>query len=331
MKFSLHPTLPAPTEQQEEQLVEALAGFPLELIGRREGDKAYISPAQIKMFARCPEQFRRRYVRGEKEPPSGSLVWGRADHSAVEDNFKQKIVTKRDLKTGDVQIGFAAALDREVEEAGGAREVIWDEKDRNMTIGDAKKRWADVKDKGTRLVGAYHDEVASTIDPVAVEERFELDLKEQGVPVPVVGAIDLVGMMPVTPAPEPGKIGERLIDRKTKAQNRMNGEWLIQGRIYQLHRPVTIDWQLSLRPARNVKNWTPRVVHGKYLYEPVPPVVVIAQIRRAMAGIANCYSLYGPDQPWPDALGSTWACDYCGWGPKAKDDCPWWNEERWNR
>lgn len=318
----VHP-LPPMKEEKLAAIAEELAGFPMELLGRRDQDRQYVSPAQIKTAKRCLEQYRRRYVLGEKEAPNHRMVWGGADHTAQEMNYRQKLVSGTDLPPGEVEVAFAAALDERVEQEGGPAEVVWDDKQPYMTAPTARKAMAEVKDRGAKLAGFYAREVAPAVQPTSVEQEFTT--KIEGLPVPVFGYIDLVATEPIVgDEPEPGTIREpRVIERKTTGQRRISGEWIVQGRVYQLEVPIPVNFHLSLK----LKN--PAVSAGEFIY-PVPSRdLIIAQVQRTMAEVAFCYRIYGPDQPWPDAIHHAWACGYCGWGPKGKNDCPWWNDQRW--
>ena len=53
----------------------------------------HISATSLRMFKRCPEQYRRRYLLGEKVPPAANMIWGSADHAAIGYNLAQKIDT----------------------------------------------------------------------------------------------------------------------------------------------------------------------------------------------------------------------------------------------
>ena len=59
----------------------------------------HISVSQIKMFLRCPLQYKYRYIDNLKIPPTGSLLLGSSVHSSLEGNYRQKIETKQDLMT----------------------------------------------------------------------------------------------------------------------------------------------------------------------------------------------------------------------------------------
>jgi hypothetical protein len=80
---------------------------------------------------------------------------------------------------------------------------------------------------------------------------------------------------------------------------------------------------LSLRQGTRRK--TPQVVYGEHLFPVLPPAMIVTQIQRVVTGIATMWSMYGPDEPWPDALGHSWACGFCGFKPT----CPWWDAGYW--
>jgi hypothetical protein len=45
----------------------------------------------ITTYLECPESFRRRYIRGEDEPPSEALVFGSQFHAALDNYYKQLV------------------------------------------------------------------------------------------------------------------------------------------------------------------------------------------------------------------------------------------------
>lgn len=280
----------------------------------------YISPSQLKMFARCPEQFRRHYILGENQRPGAAMVWGSADHAAVEENFKQKVYSREDLRVDEVKVIFAAKLDEKIEKEGGLAEVEWDKERPNLTVNDAKKEAASVKDRGVELVSLYHSRVSPLLQPVETEKKFTVEVP--GVPVPITGIIDVRARPWTGDGPE---LPPFIVERKTAGNNKVNMEWLVQGRVYQLVHPEPIDYQLSLRQGARRKN--PAVVFGDHIYPVKPLPMMIAQIRRTVAGISTAYAMYGPDEPWPDALGHSWACDFCGFRPT----CPWWSSTYWKQ
>ncbi len=309
-----------PMSMEEVRLEQLLAAFPGEhLEGLRDRSvDPYISPSQLKMFQRCPEQYRRRYVLGEKEAPAAALVWGSADHETFENHFAGQLAHGKLMTVEEIRLLFATKFDERVEKDGGVAEIQWSSKER-LTGGDALKAAAETKDRGVGLAAAYRQQAAEAIKPKAIEERFEI--RVAGSPVPIRGAIDLVADVPKVVGSD--ERVERIIDRKTSGRTAMSGEWHIQGRVYQLVKPLPIEWQLS------VKNKTPKIVafDPAFIFEPPAQRIVEAQLQRTIASIANCYLTFGPDDPWPDAIGSAWACGYCGFRPT----CPWWEESAWRR
>ncbi len=287
-----------------------LKGFPS--LETSDGHQ-HISASSLKMFVRCPEQFRRRYILGHKAPPSGAQLWGRADHKAVEVNYEQKISTMEDLPVAEVQERFATEVEQAI--AGVDEEISWDgalfkEKTESQAI-------ALVKDRGTALVGIYQQQIAPAIFPVTIEEEFLLPLN--GCP-PIKGRIDLKAKRFDLFTTETQIANPFNIERKTKAQNRAPGkDDLFQSRIYELVNGLPVEFQVS------VKSTSPRVsIHDPQPLE--PPERTREALKRVVLSIASCASIYGDEQPWPDhGRMHDWACGFCSF----QTSCPWWHPEFW--
>ncbi len=248
----------------------------------------HLSASQLGMT--CAEAYRRRYVLGEKTPPGAALIWGRADHTAHETNFVQKVTTGEDIPVGDVQDAFAEAFDQE----SVSQDVDW---------GD--DRPGDLKDAGANLVAVYHRQVSPTLQPLQVEQEFKMDVP--GVPVPVIGRVDL-------------RLADHVRERKTaKAKPSGMARHRLQGMIYEAAIGLPIEWDYS------VKTKTPAV----YTAADIPGLRI-----EGTAGIAARYvksladqlvalaDTFGPDEVWPGALNHDWACSYCGFRPT----CAWWSK-----
>lgn len=299
---------------------EASSPWPAEL--------PHVSASFFKLFSACPEQARQRYILGRRIRPAAATLWGRADHTAAAFNYRQKLESSVDLPTSDVMDVFAGSLDHEVDQAGGVNELDWESAKRRKedpVKGTAarRKELASVKDRGVKLVRAYHELVAPSMLPSAVEQRFEFTLP--GVPVPVIGYIDLLAAGPDVVDNGKAVLAEgraRLVERKTTAQRKSKPErdWSFQTGLYQLARWLPVEYQLS------VKTRDPVVQAHE------PGLVVKAStarkrfieraVRSVVAEIGWCYRTFGPDEPWPAvrALLHTWRCDFCGFRP----DCSWW-------
>lgn len=278
----------------------------------------HFSASSAKMAVRCPEQWRQRYVLGKKQPPNLALITGGADHTAIQHSMEQKVESFVDLPSHEVEEKFGEELERRVERAGGIGDV--EVKDGSETVTDKtrkQKMYDDVRSRGSLAVAAYHKNVSPTIQPDTVEQEFSVDVP--GMPVPLIGYIDLVArpvqqtLMEMTPS-----IIER--KRRTTAKRKPEPEWSLQGEVYQLAVQAPYDFHISV-DAANPYVLTPSQTDT--LRVPLAPraraEMTIAQIA---AEIAFYYSRFGPDHPWPvKGKLHPWACNYCGfrqqcWGWK---------------
>jgi hypothetical protein len=262
----------------------------------------HLSASSLSMLERCPEQYRQRYVLGKKEAPSGAMLWGTSDGRAhAEANFNQKIVSHEDAPVAEVKEAFATILDEEVEKNGGASEIDWRDDDP-----------AKIKDQGVALVAHYHQQVSPRVQPTATEERFSLDIP--GVPVPFIGYIDV-------------STEAYTIERKTArgSSKTIPPHYRFQVLGYGLARSRPVELHISTRTARPAV-YTPLEVPGLELR---PWLASMAgQAERIIASRArtllSLWNERGPDEPWPDAIGTmAWnmpVCDMCGFRP----ECSWW-------
>jgi hypothetical protein len=267
-------------------------GWPPEL-------REHLSASSLRMLATCPEQFRRVYVRGERQRPGAALVWGSADHYAHEQNFAQKIDSHEDIPQADIELAFAEGFDRSIASNGGEEEVDWGE-----------DRPGDLKDRGVRLAATYHEQVSPRVQPVAVEKPVALEL---GLAVPVVGRLDI-------------ETDETVIEGKTATAKKAKPEpqWRLQGALYQLATGKPLEWHVKTKtkvPAVYTPAEEPglRFVASRLLLD-----ATIERTHRLVASMLALYAAYGPDGPWPTgAPDYGWACDYCGFRP----DCAWWRDD----
>ncbi|MBI5244050.1 MAG: PD-(D/E)XK nuclease family protein, partial [Elusimicrobia bacterium] len=71
-------------------------------------EKRHLSATQIGMFLRCPRQYEFRYMQGLKQPPSGAMVQSKVWHRTVEENYRQKIESAKDLPLPRMEEFYAA-------------------------------------------------------------------------------------------------------------------------------------------------------------------------------------------------------------------------------
>lgn len=262
----------------------------------------HISASSIKMAVRCEEQWRQRYVLGRKEAPNLAMLAGFADHAAVELDMTQKIITDENLPVSEVQGAFLQTLERRVDELGGINEV----RVKDADTPQAKTRvYDDVRARGQNLVGVYSRYTSPLISPISVEEEFSLDVAD--LPVKVVGRLDLVANMLLD------EVGPRIIDRKRRARGtrKIEPEWWLQARVYQLARDLPHEWHISVDTSK------PYVLSGEELtVQPKTRSLTERMLHQVVAKIGFLYQRYGPDEPWPaTGMMHPWACGYCGFRP----------------
>jgi len=113
-----------------------------------------LSPSQVNTYLTCPAKWYFRYLVGLSEPATGALALGKAFHATLATNFRQKLATGCDLKPTEARGVFA-------------REWM-------LTSADAELRDDEDADElaatGEALTTAYISEIASSVQPRAVEQ-----------------------------------------------------------------------------------------------------------------------------------------------------------------
>lgn len=142
-----------------------------------EAEKNHLSPSQLGMYLRCPRQWEYRYVDGLKIPPASALTLGKSFHKAVETNYRQKTESKTDLPVFDMTDCFSYDWHERVK----AEEPVF-----NAERGETAGKLLDV---GVGLVTAQRQEIAPKVQPVAVEETFEVALGDE-FPYTLKGVVD---------------------------------------------------------------------------------------------------------------------------------------------
>jgi hypothetical protein len=252
----------------------------------------HLSASSLKTYMRCRESWRRKYICKEREASAHYFVWGGAHNFAlVETNYAQKITTGVDLPLKDVQEAFVAGVEQETAQADG--EVDW----REWTPGK-------IKDSGVKLVSAYHTKVSPTVQPLAVEEKFTVEVP--GVPVPLIGYIDV-------------REKSKIDDLKTAKTRKVTGGDLFQSAVYQLAHPLPVDLHIA------TKTVTPAVYTSaddeSFGLRFGGTSLVEAKVRNLAVDIVATLERYGPDQPWPGAYtAGDNPCDRCSF----QSSCAWW-------
>lgn len=267
----------------------------------------HLSASSLQLLLRCPRAWQERYVKGRRERPGQSLVVGTAVHETTGYALGVKIEKGENLPVADVvtyfdDVGFEAAI----ENHGGADEIAWDE-------GASPD---DLRPVARRMIECYHGESgpAMRVEPVAIEERFEI--LRPDFPIPVIGYVDIRQTK-----------GRPLVDLKTsaKAERKLKPDWVLQGRIYQLAHGADVDWHVITK-AKTAQALTGLDEPGLMQeWSPFADAATEKFVADAIWFLNACWKKWGPDDPWP-VLGmvrpmySGTACDFCGF----RSDCPAW-------
>jgi hypothetical protein len=273
----------------------------------------HLSATSIAMFRRCPEQFRHRYIKGEKERPGEGLVIGSMFHEALEFNYSQKIESHEDRPVTEViQYLQDAAVPKVLEENGGADEIAWDSQDPVKGVALART-------DSERILTAYHNSVVTRIQPVSLEEK--LSISDSRLPVPLIGYIDVKAGHEVQMDTTSIWVADRVIDTKTGKQSaaKLKPSWMLQGDLYAAMTNLPVEYH-SISRAK-----TPKITTGLESSDLIvtPDPVRTANILNTASQIAKMiswmYGTYGPDETWPtlgrfaDYSMSFSPCGMCGW------------------
>lgn len=261
-----------------------------------------LSASALGTYLRCPEQFRREYVLGEKRPSNGSGLIGTGAHGAVEAVLR--LLLEEEVRATPEQMAdtFDAVFEAAVFKAESREGVEW---------GKAEKKPLDFKRAqriGRATVTAYAESDAfASLRPAALEHVFAFTVP--GVPVPLCGLIDVL-----TTRGEPVdlKFGDRCLSA-------IDPGWRVQSRIYGL--------ATRAAPAFHSISWAGKVqgpAEAPALRQPWDAretIIAARYVRMVVDMILRDARELGPHEPWLGHVDHTWACNACAF----RGDCAWWN------
>lgn len=128
--------------------------------------KPHISHSQLSMFWRCPEQYRRRYMEGERFPPGIAMMTGSAVHKGIETNFGRKIETHEDLPAPEIIDSAVAAF-----QAATAGDYALTKEEINIGRDQVL---ATAIDQTATLAGLHAEEQAPEYQPTEVEHTTRI-------------------------------------------------------------------------------------------------------------------------------------------------------------
>lgn len=249
-----------------------------------------LSPSKINAFERCQLQYKFRYLDGQRKPPGVAAAIGTATHKSVEMNLRAKMETGELLPKEAIQQAARDALENTW--AGGVQL----DPDEPADKGEAA-------DQAVALATLHHEEIAPSIQPIALERPFGVDACD---------GVTLTGHIDVQEA-------DAITDNKTigKTPSCIKGDHLNQIKLYAIG-ALANDGKLpaAVRVDYLVKTKTPKAVR---LSEPMTREVAQNALNRLklQARVIKRATETGDFLPAP---ADGWACSekWCGYW----NDCP---------
>lgn len=136
--------------------------------------KPQYHPSGLETWSACGEQFRRRYIEGEKTPPPAAMVVGCAVDRGVRADLGHKIETGELLPT-------EAAKD-------AARDALESEWQGEVLLDEGESKGSSI-DKTVGLAGLHHSEIAPALEPTHVARKCVLEV--EGCGFQLAGEIDV--------------------------------------------------------------------------------------------------------------------------------------------
>jgi hypothetical protein len=130
-----------------------------------------LNQSQVGQFLKCPEQWRRVNVEGERIPPPFSMLRGTAVHAGAELNFTQKIASGVDLPRNQVVEAAVESLQSTVRKEG----VLLDAEETTRGLAVVQN---EVEKKVAQMATVFSLEIAPRYQPTDVELRTEIRISD---------------------------------------------------------------------------------------------------------------------------------------------------------
>lgn len=148
-------------------------------------EKPQLHQSMLRTLSRCGEQFRRRYICGDKEAPGIALVIGKSTHKVVEKNLRNKIKTKGQLLSLEE---IKDSAHDEFINSWNETPIILLPEERELGIKKVKGQSLDMT---VKLCELHHANIAPDINPIenGIERKFVVICK--GYNFDIAGTIDI--------------------------------------------------------------------------------------------------------------------------------------------
>jgi hypothetical protein len=276
---------------------------PTRLPDRYDGEPLrHLSASSYSLWLSCPAAWRRRYIKGEKPAPSGSMFLG----SRVDDALSA--YHRRILEHGD-RLALDQLLDvyreqwhAELQAERDKQGIEWEEELPERAAFELGRQAIEL---------AMVELVPHLGDPVDVQRRLEFSLAP-GLEWTILCYLDLETLreeQDEDPAPTvvDFKVKGSLINRDRADSDPQAGLYLA-GRWLEGYPASELLFAQIAKPGKRRKQMSASLVSTSRTTGELRGI--LARLALAASQIAAAYQHYGPDQPWGFADPTSWKCSH---------------------
>ena len=256
------------------------------------------------MYAKCGEQYRRRYIEKQIIPPGMAMLRGTGVHGGIETNMRQKIETYRDLPVADVIDAAVAKFDDELK-AGFQLDQDESSRGKDVVIGDTR-------DLVATMAGVAGSDLCPKYQPTVIEQGVRIEIP--------TSTHDLFGVIDL--ADDKARIIDVKTSGKSKTQNDADGS--VQLTVYSaMHQVLTGSPPAELVLETLVATKTPKLQTLVTKRGNADLVALGARIEATTYGIAKGVFAPAPAGAWwcgPKWCGYFHSCPFVNPGRSAQGD-----------
>jgi hypothetical protein len=279
---------------------------PRRLPERYDGEPLrHLSPSSYSLWVSCPEAWRRRYINGEKPPPSGSMFLGSRVDDALS-AYHRRILEHGDRLAVDqvldlYQEQWAAELEIERDKQG----VNWEEELSERTAFELGRQAIEL---------AMVELIPHLGDPVDVQRGLEYAIAPD-LEWTVLCYLDLETLKEGPASEQSPTVVDFKVKNtpitKDKADSDPQAGLYLAGRWLEGYAANELCFAQIAKPGKRRKNMAASLVPTSRTTGQLRGV--LARVALAASQIAACFDRYGPDHPWGFADPTSWKCShrYC--------------------
>jgi PD-(D/E)XK nuclease superfamily len=279
---------------------------PRRLPVRNDGEPLrHLSPSSYSLWVSCPEAWRRRYIKGEKPPPSGSMFLGSRVDDALSEYHRRILEHGDRLAVDQVLDVYREQWRAELEAEQDSQGIDWEEE-----LGEN----AAFRLGSQAIELAMAELIPHLGDPVDVQRRLEYSIAPD-LEWAVLCYLDLETLRAACGGePAPTVVDFKVKNTpitKDKADSDPQAGLYLAGRWLEGYPADELCFAQIAKPGKRRKQMAASLVPTSRTSGQLRGV--LARLALAASQIAACYERHGPDQPWGFADPTSWKCSprYC--------------------